>query len=150
MRPIPESENRKSKIENRKWHFPSQSETRARFACEILEKVKQRFNRRFRHSSCAVDLLKYKRRPWLFAKEVLGSHWWYKQKSVATALVNNKRVVVKSANGVGKTYLAADLALWFLYTHQPCIVLTTAPTWRQVRHLLWEEIRKRWATARGS
>src|SRR5581483_9364979 len=32
---------------------------------------------------------------------------------------------------------------WFLYCHRPAVVLTTAPTWRQVESLLWEEIRRR-------
>ena len=57
-------------------------------------------------------------------------------------------MAVRSANGVGKTYLAADLALWFLYSFSPSVVLTTAPTKRQVENLLWEEIRKRKAGAK--
>jgi phage terminase large subunit len=90
----------------------------------------------------------YRKRPERFAREVLGSRWWSKQRQAAELLAGNRRVVVKSANGVGKTYLAADLALWFLYSHRPSIVLTTAPTWRQVRYLLWEEIKRRFAGAR--
>lgn len=31
--------------------------------------------------------------------------------------------------------------LWFLNTFNPCVVLTTAPTERQVKELLWREIR---------
>lgn len=89
----------------------------------------------------------YRTRPERFAADVLGSHWWSRQTEVAGLVARHRRVAVKSANGVGKTYLAADLALWFLYTHRPSIVLTTAPTWRQVRHLLWEEIRRRFRSA---
>lgn len=43
--------------------------------------------------------------------------------------------------GVGKTFLAARLAVWFLCTHKPSIVVSTAPTLRQVKDLLWSEIR---------
>ncbi len=93
-------------------------------------------------------MLSYRSSPESFADEVLGSRWWSRQRSVAGLVAKHRRTAVKSANGVGKTYLAADLALWFLYTHRPSIVLTTAPTWRQVRHLLWEEIRKRMRSAR--
>lgn len=90
----------------------------------------------------------YRREPERFAEEVLGSIWWAKQKQVARALLSSRRVAVKSANGVGKTYLAADLVLWFLYAYRPSIVLTTAPTRRQVQNLLWEEIRRRWNGAK--
>ena len=81
-----------------------------------------------------------------FARQVLGSTWWKAQEEIARLLAESRRVAVKAANGVGKTYLAADLVLWFLYCHRPSIVLTTAPTWRQVESLLWEEIRKRHRT----
>lgn len=43
--------------------------------------------------------------------------------------------------GVGKTFLAARLALWFLYCFRPAKVISTAPTSRQVRDLLWSELR---------
>ena len=90
----------------------------------------------------------YQRRPKAFAERILGSNWWNRQADVAQMVASHRRIAVKSANGVGKTYLAADLALWFLYSYQPSIVLTTAPTWRQVRNLLWEELRKRFRMAR--
>ena len=57
------------------------------------------------------------------------------------------RVSVKSGNGVGKTTAAAIAALAFLYSYNPCTVITTAPTERQVRHVLWREIRQRKAGA---
>ena len=85
----------------------------------------------------------YRDDPAGFARDILGSRWWGAQAEIADALTKHRRVAVKAANGVGKTYLAADLVLWFLYTHTPSVVLTTAPTWRQVESLLWEEIRRR-------
>ena len=95
------------------------------------------------HDSWQSKTHRYRRNPSAFAKEILGSTWWSQQEEIANLLVHNRRVAVKSANGVGKTYLAADLALWFLYTHRPSIVVTTAPISTQMRHLLWEELRKR-------
>ena len=41
------------------------------------------------------------------------------------------------------TNLAASIALWFLYSFSPSVVLTSAPTERQVKQLLWREIRAR-------
>ncbi len=85
-----------------------------------------------------------------FARDILGSRWWRAQEQIAELLAHNRRVAVKAANGVGKTYLAADLTLWFLYSHPGSIVLTTAPTWRQVESLLWEELRKRVRQVNGA
>ena len=86
---------------------------------------------------------KYREDPEGFAHDVLGSKWWSAQREVATTLSESRRVAVKAANGVGKTFLAADLLIWFLYTHEGSVVITTAPTWRQVESLLWEEVRRR-------
>ncbi len=90
---------------------------------------------------------RYRDTPEQFALEVLGSHWWKAQREVAEALCHSRRVAVKAANGVGKTFLAADLVLWFLYSHPGSVVLTTAPTWRQVEALLWREVRRRHCAA---
>jgi hypothetical protein len=43
---------------------------------------------------------------------------------------------------VGKTWTAARVALWFLLSFPRSLVITTAPTWRQVETVLWSEIRR--------
>ena len=83
-----------------------------------------------------------------FAREVLGVTLWSKQEEVLNALPHNRRVAVKSANGMGKGFCAAVAVLWFLYYHEQAIVLTTAPTFRQVRHILWRQIRQLHSQAR--
>ena len=80
--------------------------------------------------------------PLSFAREVLKVELWSKQEEVLSALPSHRRVAVKSGNGLGKGYCAAVAVLWFLYYHDPAIVLSTAPTFRQVRHILWREIRR--------
>src|SRR5207244_4140745 len=50
--------------------------------------------------------------------------------------------------GVGKSWVAASAALWWVYAHHPSLVLTTAPTARQVENLLWAEINRLWHGAR--
>jgi len=40
----------------------------------------------------------------------------------------------------GKSTLLAWLVLWFISTHFPCKVGTTAPTERQLKDILWTEI----------
>lgn len=78
--------------------------------------------------------------PEVFAREVLRVHLWSKQLEVLRALPRHRRVAVRAGNGLGKGYSAAVAVLWFLYTHDPAVVLSTAPTFRQVRHILWRQI----------
>ena len=76
------------------------------------------------------------------ARDVLKVSLWSKQEEVLSALVDHRRVAVKSGNGLGKGFCASVAILWFLYYHDPAIVLSTAPTFRQVRHVLWRQIRR--------
>ena len=80
--------------------------------------------------------------PLEFAKDILGADLWSEQQEVLQALPEHQRVAVKSGNGLGKGYSAAVAVLWFLHCHEPAIVLSTAPTFRQVRHILWRQIRR--------
>ena len=77
-----------------------------------------------------------------FAHRVLGVELWAKQEEVLAALPHCRRVAVKSGNGLGKGFCAAVAVLWFLHCHNPAIVLSTAPTFRQVRHILWRQIHR--------
>ena len=77
-----------------------------------------------------------------FARDILGVELWDKQAEVLSALPDNQRVAVKSGNGLGKGFCASVAVLWFLHTHDPAIVLSTAPTFRQVQHVLWRQIRQ--------
>ena len=77
-----------------------------------------------------------------FARDVLKVNLWSKQEEVLAALPRHQRVAVKSGNGLGKGFCAAVAVLWFLHYYNPAIVLSTAPTFRQVRHILWRQIRQ--------
>lgn len=78
--------------------------------------------------------------PWFFTN-VLGADPWWKQIEIAEAVRDNRRTSVASCHSGGKSWIAARVVLWFLYCHYPSIVITTAPTDRQVRGILWKEIR---------
>lgn len=86
------------------------------------------------------DFARYRDRPADFIRETLGEQPWAKQEAIAQALADQRRVTVRSCNGSGKTWLASRLALWFLYSRPGSIVVTTAPTWRQVRDQIWRYI----------
>ena len=81
--------------------------------------------------------------PVAFAREVLDVELWAKQVEVLNALTEHRRVAVKAGNGLGKGFCAAVAVLWFIHVHQDAaIALSTAPTFRQVRHILWRQIRR--------
>lgn len=62
--------------------------------------------------------------------------------AIFEALQNNRWVRVKSAVGVQKTFTAACIALWFLYSFEGAYVPTTAPKEDQLLTQLWSEIAK--------
>lgn len=82
----------------------------------------------------------YKWDPVGFMVEVLGVDPWRCQREIAELLVDHTRVSVAACYASGKTFLAACLVLWWLYTREDCLCVTTAPTGRQVKELLWAEI----------
>lgn len=86
----------------------------------------------------------YRKNPVLWAKEVLGITMWSRQAEIAMSVVNNKRTAVKSSNSVGKSYLAAVLACWWVSVHpeHQTLVITTASTGPQVHKILWRYIRQ--------
>lgn len=68
--------------------------------------------------------------------------WWHKQIEIAESLLRPPyRTLVKACHKVGKTHLGGGLVNWWYDSHDPGLVLTTAPTDRQVRDLLWKEVR---------
>lgn len=69
--------------------------------------------------------------------------WTPDQRRVAEQLPARRRLAVPAANGVGKTYLAADLAASFIADMPAAAVILTAPTNRQVCELLWPHIADR-------
>jgi len=117
----------------------------------------------------ANRLLKlYRKSPLHFVKNELGypvynwkndnppSHWkrmpyrklplWSKQREILEALVTHRKVAVKSCHAAGKTFIAAIAALYLAYVWKG-VGITTAPTFRQVKRLLWAEIGKIYSNA---
>lgn len=86
--------------------------------------------------------------PAAWAADKLGAHLWSKQREIAQSVAAHKRTAVKSCHGAGKSWTAGMLATWWIDTHPPgeAIVVSTAPTHKQVHAVLWEEIRKQHRT----
>ena len=88
-------------------------------------------------------LVRCQKDPLFFSQHVLGGEQpWQKQIQIIKSVRDNPRTVVPSGFGVGKTWVAARTVIWFLYSHLNSLVITTAPTWRQVENVLWAEIRR--------
>ena len=82
--------------------------------------------------------------PGYFARKVLNiSTLWDRQYQILEAVRDHRRVAVPSCHESGKTFVASVAAVWWLMSHTPAKVITTAPTNRQVKDLLWAEIRAR-------
>lgn len=86
--------------------------------------------------------------PEYFTEKILNKHLWSIQAEILKSVRDNSRTAVRSCHGIGKTFTAAMCILWFLYTHEKAIVLSTAPTWRQVEKLIWKEIRTAYREAK--
>lgn len=63
------------------------------------------------------------------------------QMEIALSVRDNSETNVQAGISVGKTLLAAVLVIWWVYCVGG-IAITTAPSMKQVRDLLWKEIRR--------
>jgi phage terminase large subunit len=87
-------------------------------------------------------------RPEVFAKDVLGITLYDKQIEIMNSVRDNRITTVASCNAAGKTGTAGIIVPWYLLSYDESIVITTAPTWRQVKDLLWREIATRYEKAK--
>jgi len=80
--------------------------------------------------------------PALWAKHVLGATPTEQQLEAGRALVERRRVSIRSGHGTGKSTLMAWSVLWFLSCYYPAKVPCTAPTGHQLEDVLWAEVSK--------
>lgn len=90
----------------------------------------------------------YRDDPLKFTREVLAQRPWKAQSDILRMLVKHQRIIVRSCRKAGKTHTAANVVASFMSTGET-VVVTTAPTHRQVRDLLWGQIGKLYAGARA-
>lgn len=86
----------------------------------------------------------YRKDPVKFFTDCLDvdpKHIWPKMREIIESVRDNSKTVVLAGHSLSKTYTAGRLPLWFLLCHSPAVVVTTAPTHKQVEELLWRELR---------
>lgn len=79
-----------------------------------------------------------------FAHEILRvEHLTAKQREILESVRDNRITNVQAGFGVGKTFLASLLVLWWVFSVGG-VCVTTAKTKRQVERLFWGEVRKKY------
>ena len=91
----------------------------------------------------ALDLLHTPPRPdpvdWVRLQ--LGEEAWSTQAEIMRSVAEHRRTAVRACYDVGKSWLAARAAAWWIgSTRGRAFFVSTAPTFPQVRAILWREI----------
>lgn len=75
---------------------------------------------------------------------------WSKQRRIARAVLLDKerKTAVRSCHDSGKTFIDARIALLYLIANEDSLVITTAPSWMQVKEILWREISSAYHSAK--
>ena len=81
--------------------------------------------------------------PVLFVEEMLGADPFDYQAEFLRALLDERKMSVKSGHGTGKSTTASWAMLWFMLLRYPCKVVVTAPTSSQLFDAMFAEL-KRW------
>ncbi|MBC8316509.1 MAG: hypothetical protein H8E41_01290 [Desulfobulbaceae bacterium] len=106
---------------------------------ELFDQLSAAIDARF--STGSTDYSMYQDNPVAFAKEVLGETLTSDMIRLMEAVRDNQVVIAKSGNAVGKTFIAARLAVWWLLCFVECQVYScAAPPEGNLRRLLWGEI----------
>lgn len=77
--------------------------------------------------------------PVAFQEQLLKRQLWGQQRALCRAVATHTSTSVKGCHGSGKSYAAAGLIPWWLLSDEEAIVLTIAPTLRQVK-TFWNEV----------
>lgn len=88
------------------------------------------------------DKIRFGSDPVAWMRERLGRVMWSKPQEIARSIVANRYTAVHAGHGLSKSFTAGDLVAWWIATHPPgtAVVVTTAPTNKQVKKILWKEI----------
>lgn len=107
-----------------------------------IERRLQKLASNRQESVVARELSRYDKHPIPYVTEYLGKKLTPKQAEILTLLDSPPyRVLARSANTQGKTFVAAAKCSHTFDSVQPSIVLATAPTKDSVRDLLFKELR---------
>ncbi len=75
---------------------------------------------------------------WVYA--AFNTELYPRQAEILQSVFNNPRTVARSGHATGKTFVSATALLAFMLLQDDAICISTAPTQRQCRDLLWKEV----------
>ena len=86
----------------------------------------------------------YQSDPVRWANDRAKVHLWSKQQEVIESVRDHAQTAVHSCHAVGKSFVAATTVAWWLDAHPvgEAFAVTTAPTDKQVKAVLWREINR--------
>ncbi len=126
-------------------HIRQQVETLVRAGdTKALKKIYAQLERKADRRNLRQRTRLYAHNPTGWVEERLKQVVWSKQRQIMLSVRDNRRTAVRSCHGVGKSHTASLVASWWLDTHPPgeAFVVTSAPTFAQVRAILWRYIRR--------
>jgi hypothetical protein len=111
---------------------------------KALKSIRDQLQRKADRRSLRERARLYADNPVGWVTERLRQTVWSKQREIMHSIRDNRRTAVRSCHGVGKSHTASLVAAWWLDTHPPgeAFVVTSAPTFAQVRAILWRYIRR--------
>src|SRR4051794_21581371 len=72
-----------------------------------------------------------------FCRDQYGDELTDYQDEILVSVQRDKVTAARSCHGSGKTFIASRAVSHFLQTHPNGIVITTAPTFKQVENQIW-------------
>ena len=116
-----------------------------------LKEARERKEAKARARRRSIDFSRFVDDPVGFAVQLFGIEPLNGQAKLLRAAAEEDAVACRSGHKVGKSLALAILAWWFVMTRKQGRVVITAPTARQVRDVVWREVRalRRIAAARG-
>lgn len=98
-------------------------------------------HRELRGGQEAKDLARWRGDPCAFFLDVFGIKPWRRQREILESVRDNRRTAVRSGHKVAKSNSAAGVGIWWVATRPQGRVITTATTGRQIRAIIWREVR---------
>ncbi len=80
--------------------------------------------------------------PLLFGRATLGRKRWKRQREIRTALESHRRIAVRAANGVGKTFELGSIVCEWMVTQPGARVICAGPSHHAIKRGLWSEVRR--------
>ena len=111
------------------------------FAPKMAEEALAKALARVRFYQQMYRFAKYREKPVEFVEEVLGDKLTPECEEIMLSVRDNPITVVKSANGVGKTFTSARVAFWYFFSRPLSqIYLAAAPPLENLDSLAWGEV----------